>query len=219
MLSYAYLMVNKSARRGPSEGWVCWCRAHTKAQYCNKSIKIDQKSSHPKAKTKFYQVNQRPPLPQHLTIKLESSSFRSKYCKTCRWQVPYMTQASGQGQRFILIYNICSTHVYVGQHVSSKKCLSTTYLVNWHICKLCRDIKSIFQVSLRLMRVARQASACLASAPSAIEVWDHHHEVRLGHRIILVYNTWVHLKQLNQSFSTNCVANDSVCRSKDKVCR
>ena len=37
------------------------------------------------------------------------------------------------------------------------------------------DMKSIFQVSLRLRREARKTSECLASASSVIEVRDHHH--------------------------------------------
>ena len=48
--------------------------------------------------------------------------------------------------------------------------------------------KIIFQVSLGFRREAMKTSTCLASASSAVEVRDHHHEVRLGHRIILVYD-------------------------------
>ena len=46
------------------------------------------------------------------------------------------------------------------------------------LSKFCRGIKCIFKalkVFLRHGRVARKTSACLASASSAIEVWDHHH--------------------------------------------
>ena len=36
--------------------------------------------------------------------------------------------------------------------------------------------------------MARNTSACLASAPSVTEVRNHPHEVCLGQRVILVYN-------------------------------
>ena len=36
--------------------------------------------------------------------------------------------------------------------------------------------------------VARKTSASLASESSAVDVRDNHHEVWLGHRIILVYD-------------------------------
>ena len=61
-------------------------------------------------------------------------------------------------------------------------------LVNLQIFKIVSGHKKHFQVSLGLRREARKTSACLASASSAVEVRDHHHEVGLGHRIILVYN-------------------------------
>ena len=44
------------------------------------------------------------------------------------------------------------------------------------------------QVSLRLRRVASKTSTSLVLASSAVEVRDQYHEVRLGHRVILVYN-------------------------------
>ena len=60
------------------------------------------------------------------------------------------------------------------------------YLVSRH--SQCIVLGRELQVSLRLRRVARNTSASLAPASSAVEVRDHRHEVRLGHRIILVYN-------------------------------
>ena len=60
------------------------------------------------------------------------------------------------------------------------------YLVSRH--SQCIVLGLELQVSLRLRRVARNTSASLAPASSAVEVRDHHHEVGLGHRIILVYN-------------------------------
>ena len=67
-------------------------------------------------------------------------------------------------------------------HVFSK----LAYLVNFVGRK--NALYKALQVFLRHRRVARKTSACLASASSAVEVRDNHHEVRLGHRIILVYN-------------------------------
>ena len=43
-------------------------------------------------------------------------------------------------------------------------------------------------MSLGLRMEALKTLACLESASSVVEVRDRHHEVRLGHRIILVYN-------------------------------
>ena len=60
------------------------------------------------------------------------------------------------------------------------------YLVSRH--SQCIVLGRELQVSLRLRRVARNTSASLAPASSSVEVRDHRHEVRLGHRIILVYN-------------------------------
>ena len=41
---------------------------------------------------------------------------------------------------------------------------------------------------LRVRMVARNMSACLVSAPSAVEVRNLHHQVRLDQGIILVYD-------------------------------
>ena len=63
------------------------------------------------------------------------------------------------------------------------------YLVSRHSqCIVCSVLGRELQVSLRLRRVARNTSASLAPASSAVEVRDHRHEVWLGHRIILVYD-------------------------------
>ena len=43
-------------------------------------------------------------------------------------------------------------------------------------------------MSVVLRRVARKTSVTLASASSVVEVRDQYHKVRLGHRVILVYN-------------------------------
>ena len=43
-------------------------------------------------------------------------------------------------------------------------------------------------MSLRVRRVVRNTLACLASAPSAVEVRNLHHQVRLDQGIILVYD-------------------------------
>ena len=59
------------------------------------------------------------------------------------------------------------------------------YLVSRH--SQCIVLGRELQVSLRLRRVARNTSASLAPVSSVVEVRDHPHEVRLGHRIILVY--------------------------------
>ena len=43
-------------------------------------------------------------------------------------------------------------------------------------------------MSLRVRRMVRNTLACLASAPSAVEVRNLHHQVRLDQGIILVYD-------------------------------
>ena len=51
-----------------------------------------------------------------------------------------------------------------------------------------KDTKTIFQVSLGVRREARKTSACLTSVSLAIEVQEHLQKIRLGQRVILVYN-------------------------------